>query len=199
MTWPSYLVRNREQEKFVKQCAIGYKNIEIVGPIINTSYTSNFNSAKKNIITIFDIQPFRATLYKDTVHLDNYYQPPISNLFISDIINSKLNNEYKIYLKSKRDIKNKISPVYKYFLDNLKNSNALDIYDYDYSLKDILNNSKIIISMPYTSVAFVGKSLDIKSIYYDPTESVSYDEISSGGVPLISGKNNLQNWLYQNS
>ena len=199
MTWPTYLVWNKEQEKFVKQCAIGYQNIKIVGPIINSSYTSNFKIAKKNIITIFDIQPFRASLYKDSVHLDNYYQPPISNLFISDIINSKLNNEYSFYLKPKRDIKNRINPVYKNFIDNLKKSNSLEIYNFDDSLKDILENSKIIISMPYTSVAFVGKFLNTKSIYYDPTKSLSYDEISSGGVPLISGKNNLQKWLFQNS
>lgn len=198
MSWPNYLVWNYNQKKFIEKCTLDFKNISVIGPILNNSFSKIQINEGRKIISIFDVQPFRKSLFKDTIHINDFYQPPISNIFISDIVNSNLIANYSIYLKQKRDIKNLVNPVYKNYLKFLLKKKLINIYNYDVSILSIIKASELIICMPYTSVAYIANHLNKKSIYYDPTGEVIYDDLSSNGVPLISGIDNLRNWLSKN-
>ncbi len=198
MSWPNYLVWTYNQKKFIEKCTIDFKNISVIGPILNNSFSKIHVNEGRKIISIFDVQPFRKSLFRDTIHLNDFYQPPISNIFISDIVNSNLNANYSIYLKQKRDIKNLVNPVYKNYLKFLLKKKIINIYNYDVSILSIIKASELIICMPYTSVAYIANHLKKKSIYYDPSGEVIYDDISSNGIPLISGVDNLRNWLSKN-
>ena len=71
----------------------------------------------------------------------------------------------------------------------------IKIYDYSCLIDQILDCSDIVISMPYTSIATTAHLLNIKSIYYDPSNKLIYDKIAANGVELLSGKTNLKNWF----
>lgn len=49
--------------------------------------------------------------------------------------------------------------------------------------------------MPFTSTALIAKELGKVSIYYDPTGLIQKDDRAAHGIPIISGKKELKNWL----
>ena len=84
------------------------------------------------------------------------------------------------------------------FYKKLKQNPKVIYIDSKISPYKLIENSKCVISLPFTSTSVAASYLGIKSIYYDPTGEVIYDDLSSNGVPLISGIDNLRNWLSKN-
>ena len=51
------------------------------------------------------------------------------------------------------------------------------------------------ISLPFTSTGYLGLYLKKPSIYYDPTGLVNYPNPDANNVEIITGKNNLKQWI----
>jgi polysaccharide biosynthesis PFTS motif protein len=55
----------------------------------------------------------------------------------------------------------------------------------------VILDSDIVISMPFTSTAFIANYYRKKSFFYDPSKSLFEDDRGAQGVELISGYDEL--------
>ena len=75
-----------------------------------------------------------------------------------------------------------------------KKSNLIEINP-DASGYSVIEKWKAVISMPFTSTALIAKSLGKPSIYYDPSGIIQKDDRAAHGIPVITGKEELQSWV----
>ena len=55
-----------------------------------------------------------------------------------------------------------------------------------------MNGTDLSISIPYTSTALIANSLNVKSIYYDPSGILPESSNNFKLINLINGKDNLE-------
>ena len=177
----------------------GHKgSINLVGPI---TFSNQSTLLKKNKdvfkITIFDIYPFLTSKIENLGVVKYYYKTKIVLKFIQDIIelcekiSDKLESNIEIYLKSKRQFYKEFhDPIYLSELEKLrKKHNIFNISSFEENIYNFTNNSNLSISIPYTSTAHVTSSLNIESLYYDPSGKL-FREINDN-IIFINNKNNL--------
>ena len=200
LTWSNYLVWDIYQKKFInkqiknnKQCVKFY----IVGNIwFNTSNIEiPLKFSSNDTVTVFDVQPFRSSFYQSLGVSNEYYIPKIANCFLNDINEVVTNFNFKFVLKRKRDIGNRINKAYLKNLEILTNSNNIFNINPNIDTIDLISNSNITISMPFTSTALIARELGKLSIYYDPSGIIEKDDIAAHGIPIISGKDELISWF----
>ena len=62
-------------------------------------------------------------------------------------------------------------------------------------MHQLIEQSKAVISMPFTSTALIAKHLGKPSIYYDPRNLLLKNDLGSHGIEIISDSNRLRKWL----
>lgn len=198
-TWSHHLVWDSHQKDYLKKSLANSAKIESVGSI----WFSDVNrtpTLPENSIAVFPLE-FPRLLFDmptSTYAELRYNHPNYFKLFINDILSVLSCYDYKMVLKLKRERTN--SQRYGYiakFLNQLRNNINVIIVDSDVSPLKLFPRSKGVISMPFTSTAHY---TDIKSpnVYYDPTVWFDPKDSAAHGVPVISGKTQLKQWLYSN-
>ncbi len=97
--------------------------------------------------------------------------------------------------KRKRDIGERLHPRYAALLGRLGNSDAFMAIAPDVSALCIIERSEVVISMPFTSTALLGRHVGKPSIFYDPHGIVQKDDRAAHGVPIVTGRAELERWL----
>lgn len=196
MNWPNYLVWDSYQKNFVKRCVSQPVEIKIVGPIRFQGGSSEYSTNDSSFITVFDVQPVRDTFYVSLGLSLEYYRPRITNQFLFEIYNVSRDLNLKMILKRKRIIGKLAHPQYRNFINQLeREQHFISIDPNVVSAYQLIQKSKIVISMPFTSTALIAQELGKVSIYYDPTGLIQKDDRAAHGIPIISGKKELKNWL----
>lgn len=197
VSWSNYLVWDKFQSDFVAKISNYPKKVNVVGPI-SFVFSDNGNlDLQDNSIAVFDVQPRRKTNY-DSLGLDqDYYVPEVTNAFLSDVFESVSSLNFPIAFKQKRDIGKLAHSKYLNKLNNLER--VYNIYNIDPSTPAelIIENSKAVISMPFTSTALIGSHLGKPSVFYDPTGLLLKDDPAAHGIMVINNKSDLTNWLNQ--
>jgi polysaccharide biosynthesis PFTS motif protein len=147
-------------------------------------------------ISVFDVQPKSTELLDKIGYKNSYSYYSFENVseFILDIIQvisifeKKTNNRCRIMLKHKRASAN---DRYNGFIDNLCKNNKITMVNHKENIYSLISNSDIIISIPYTSTAYIADYMNIPSIFFDPVEELVpvYEEAKN--ITFVSGKDNL--------
>lgn len=196
MSWPNYLVWDDDQAQFLLKTLGDKVQYEIVGPIWFSDSDKGVPQIPDNSVMIFDVEPFRASVYQSYCFDIEYYVSDIAKQFILDIYDVLSSHDLNMVLKRKRDIGNKSSKSYTKILDDLeKQDNFITVDPGISAFRLIKTNTNLVISMPYTSTAQIAKSYGLVSIYYDPSGLLLKDDSISHGVPLVSGKDELITWF----
>ncbi|EMI64598.1 polysaccharide biosynthesis PFTS motif protein [Leptospira noguchii] len=195
MNWPIYLVWDSYQKDFVKRCVNQPVEIKIVGSIRFQGSSVEYTINDPSCITVFDVQPCRDTFYVSLGLSLEYYRPKIANQFLFEIYNVSRDLNLKIILKRKRIVGKLAHPKYRNFISQLEREQHFISIDPNVSAYQLIQKSKIVISMPFTSTALIARELGKVSIYYDPTGLIQKDDRAAHGIPIISGKKELTNWL----
>jgi len=195
MSWPHYLVWDQFQADFVRSVSLGSPLIDIVGPIWFSSSALPLPSLPEKTVAVFDVQPVRDLFY-NTLAIDfDYYTPKISVKFIQDIQNVFENAGYVIVLKRKRDLGKLIHPEYRRLIASFQNNSECIQVDPCIDALSVIEKCALIISMPFTSTALLGRNLGKPSIYYDPTGLLQKDDPAAHGIQIIQGRTELATWL----
>jgi polysaccharide biosynthesis PFTS motif protein len=193
MSWPHYLVWDKFQACRIKNHSEHNPIIEDVGHIWFSSSDVSASVAS-NSIAVFDITPRRLTTNILTGMSFEYYNFDIANQFLNDIQLVLDRNNIGLSHKIKRIIKT----THKGFLRNLrqlkKESNYVEI-DPSIDALQVIRKTKACISMPFTSTAVIAKQEGKPSAYYDPTGMVQKDAGAAHGIPVLSGINELEDWV----
>ena len=116
--------------------------------------------------------------------------------FIDDILNAipkTKKNKIKIILKMKRMYDN-IHPKYLEYLDEKVKKNEINLID-DMSPESVIDYSDITISIPFTSTAITSFRKNKKTIFYDPSHSLTKKLSFEKKIKLISSSIELKKWL----
>ena len=101
--------------------------------------------------------------------------------------------DFEIQIKQKRQLDENIH-VHSY-LDQLKKlemQNKIRIIPWDANPYEIISQSRLVISLPFTSIALVGNEMKVSSIYYYPFLRKISNPIYSNEIPLICGLEQLE-------
>ena len=81
------------------------------------------------------------------------------------------------------------------FYQSLLSDDKIFIFDHQVSNSKLIQISDAVISIPWTSTAFIAKYYNKPSIFYDPTSKLDRKDRGRQGVDLIKGVNELESWL----
>jgi polysaccharide biosynthesis PFTS motif protein len=164
-----------------------------VGSITFRIPEKQLNSEKKNIITIFDVTPI-------AVQTAVFYDDDLMVNFVSDVIMIKDNNDslknFQIQIKSKRQMNKKHhSANYIDFLETTQKSGKITIIPWDINPYDLIAESKLIIAIPFTSIAYIGVEMGTKTVYYYPYLRRLSNPLYSDLIDVLYGKEQLEKYI----
>jgi len=163
-----------------------------VGPII-FKIPQVFDIEKKNVITIFDVAPLEK--YKK----NNFYNDKLAIDFLEDIINLKtylfeLQNT-QIRIKPKRQLNRGVHSIeYFDYIEKLKKNSKIEILLWNSNPYEIVAESKLVICIPFTSIALIGKELSNNVIFYFPYQKTLKNPIYNNEIEIIYGFENLKRY-----
>jgi polysaccharide biosynthesis PFTS motif protein len=158
-------------------------------------------STKNFVISIFDVTPMSHQKLSSRGVNKNYYSFNTMKKFIKDIVNicSQLSIEHSmnisLSLKPKRNFSSYHDLDYIQFIEDLKNNNLIKVLNQDGNLFSIIRNSNLVISIPFSSPSYIARTINIKSIFYDPTDSIRNNKFKNKGIKFISDKILLKQFI----
>ena len=196
MSWPRYLVWHQGQADFVRN-AVLKKDIEIIvcGPIWFEGDEYHCPHPSDKVVAVFDVTPHRHSRYC-TLGLDfEYYTPDIVNLFRSDVSDAIKSNNLLMLWKKKREIGSLAHPRYRYQSTKLSKEVHVVLVAPESAAVDVIEASIATISIPFTSTAFIARSLGKPSVYYDSSGLLDRSDEAADGIPILQSKEELSLWL----
>ncbi len=148
-----------------------------VGPILfclPSRKAAARRETKSFTITLFEITPWRGEI-REARGFGNYWSTENVTEFVSDIVrlkndlNLEIGKQIKISLKAKRAYHAIHDRSYIGFLSELEGQGQIELVDYRSDLFELVDQSDVVISIPFTTAALVATSRNIPSIYYDAT------------------------------
>jgi len=195
MTWPQYLVWDDYQEVFVRRAVGDAAEVTVVGPISFHEAAPVPLDLPARSIAVFDVQPMRDAVYQPLALDTEYYVPRNANSFLMDIQNAAASAERVMVFKRKRDVGTRVHPHYERTTRWLSGVvNCIEV-DPDISAASLIKKCQAVISMPFTSTALLGREQGKPSVYYDPHGICEKDDRAAHGIPIVSGKAELKEWL----
>jgi polysaccharide biosynthesis PFTS motif protein len=109
--------------------------------------------------------------------------------------NDSLKN-FQIQIKSKRQMNKKHhSANYIDFLETTQKSGKITIIPWDINPYDLIAESKLIIAIPFTSIAYIGVEMGTKTVYYYPYLRRLSNPLYSDLIDVLYGKEQLEKYI----
>ena len=202
MNWKNFYVWNVQSKKYLERKFFEKKNI-----VVSNFFITNNNKFKNPIID--KNKRVSAFIYEDhklaygispTADYMQYtklkFGVNVEHQFLLDLIEMSNSFDFIVCLKRKRKMPKDLQfKKNENFIRKLNFNKNLYLIDPECSPVDLIQNTKINISLPFTSTGFLGKNFTINSIYYDPYNWVSANDTANAGVQTVKGKKKLQEWL----
>jgi polysaccharide biosynthesis PFTS motif protein len=195
MAWPHYLVWDQYQATFIRRVDRRNPRIDIVGSIWFSAGVAKMPALPSRTVAVFDVQPVRDAFYNTLAIEFDYYTPTTVNQFLTDIY--EILNEYNLILvlKRKREIGNLVHPSYRSTINSLAGLPNYIALDPDISAVRVIRDCKVVISLPFTSTALIGREEGKPSVYYDPNGLLQRDDPAAHGIEILQGQVELRRWL----
>ena len=195
MTWSKFLVWDDYQEAFIRRAVGDAAEVNIVGSVSFHSGVPVPLDLPACGVAVFDVQPMRDAVYQPLGIGIEYYVPRNANSFLLDIQEAAASAARVMVLKRKRDVGNRVHPDYERTTRSLGCvANCLEV-DPDISATALIEKCHAVISTPFTSTALLGREQGKPSVYYDPHGICEKDDRAAHGIPILSGKAELKEWL----
>jgi polysaccharide biosynthesis PFTS motif protein len=195
LSWPNYLVWDEYQADFVRRAVGANANVSIVGPIWFQSSAATMPRFKSDCVAVFDVTPVRQSRYCVLGADYDYYIPKTSEGFLSHIYDATSQLDVIMLLKKKRKIGAIAHPRYRCFSESLSERQHVVLVDPDISASRVIESSRAVISMPFTSTALIARAMGKPTIYYDPYGLVQKGDRAAHGIEIVQGSEQLKEWL----
>jgi polysaccharide biosynthesis PFTS motif protein len=193
-TWPHHLVWNDFQAEFFRRAVGPRVSTEVVGPIwFHTC--AEMAPVQPKSIAVFDVTPVRTSFYQTLGLGFEYYVPETSVSFLSDIHQAAQEAGYFFLWKRKRHMGRITHPRYRAYAQRLATASNVVVVNPDISAHRLIAEADLVISAPFTSTALIGREMGKPSCYYDPTGRVQKDDRAAHDIPIVSGMNELRDWI----
>lgn len=126
----------------------------------------------------------------------DYLVPSISAQFLTDSFICIQSIGAQMLFKRKRQRNSKYHhPSYIRFVERMGKWDKMSTIDRDTSAYKLIEKCSAVISMPFTSTAFIAEELGKPSCFYDPTGFLQRDDRAAHRIPIMIGRTELQAWL----
>lgn len=195
--WPVYLVWDKAHAEFVARECHPPVHSEIVGPIWFTTAETSVPHLPDNAVAVFDVAPHRPSLHFGFSTLAEYHaaNPDIWIRFLDEIHQVLSAHSCTMVFKAKRSIGNRAARNYRVFCEKLMAEPDVITLDANLSAIPVIQNSLATISMPFTSTALLSATCEVPAAYFDPAGWIQKDDRAARGVPVLSGKKELDLWI----
>jgi len=195
--WPITWVWDSIQLENIQRCSSFPIEGKIVGPIWFNDSNEIIPNPGTHCVAVFDIQPQRKYFYHGYSCLSEYFEnfPDLHKQFLQDIFTCCLSLEVKMIHKVKRDIGIRSNKQYYGIIRSLQETSTYVSVKPNVSALKVINSCTAIISAPFTSTALYGRIQNKPSAYYDPTGWIQKDDPAAHGITILSGKQELAEWL----
>jgi hypothetical protein len=187
--WPHHLVWDQWQADFVHRVSPASK-VEIVGPIWFSDSDDTLELDSRSV-AVFDVQPFRNAIFQSVGVVHEYYTPATSAAFLRDIAAACAEAGRTMAWKRKREIGKIAHPAYR------RLDIEAEIVPAGVSAFRVIAASSMVISMPFTSTALIGRAMGKPSCYYDPIGAFRPDDRAAHGIPVLYSRSELLAWIKQ--
>lgn len=199
MQWNRYLVWDQEQFNFLARSGNSKEKIEIVGPIWFSDSANEVPELPNNSILVFDVLPMRSSVHAWVGARFPYYLPQTSKKFFEDVIDVSSKMGLILIRKGKKDINKKtakyINIATEKYIEKLCFKASAEQISPKISGFRVIQKASMVISMPFTSTAIIANYFQKPSCYYDPTKLIQKGDRANHGIPVISSKEELSNWI----
>ena len=172
-------------------------NYTAIGSILFYPFELNPKILKEYIV-IFDVIPFKTNSKLLFGAIYSYYSIEAIKAFVADIvvtiseINNTYNKQIEVILKTKRPRHILHSDEYFQYIEKLKLKHPIfKIVDSQLNIYPLINGSKAVFSVPYTSTAEVGFEMNIPSFYYDALNKINTNKVTKH-IPMLFNKKELK-------
>jgi polysaccharide biosynthesis PFTS motif protein len=194
--WPNILQWALPYGKYLKSILVSASSeVKIVPPIYYCDFGSESYESEKPLISIFDVSPQRTYFMDILVPSVEYRTYEVGKKFLDDIYEIATQNGFNLLWKRKRNFSARHHKAYIKFAEEFSKRPGVISANPRSSAFHVIKQSRGTISMPFTSTAIVGESFSIPSIYYDSVNMLFKEDRGAQGIPLISGKEELKNWI----
>lgn len=198
ISWSKILVWDEIQKNIIKKYVskkIKNLDIQVVNPIWFRDKDFQFKNIKFRVL-IFDMEVQRNSIHFGfgEIAMYNNIDKDLTLKFIRDIINVFDDKNTEFVLKRKREIGNNAQTNYKNYISSLKKNHLFLEVDQNISPQYLIENSDVVITMPFTSANMYKGSNKIKNIYYDPTNYINKKDPASRDITVINGIDELKDW-----
>lgn len=197
MSWTHYYVATAEQADFIKSVTSYPKQVNVVGPIPLEDNGRPLPQKTGKVVAYFDVQPFRDAFMAEIGRPSQLYFYEASRRNLEDILVVCKAHGYFLALKPKRDVGNRICPRYRRMIDDMAARGDIILIDSYIAAERVADWADIVISQPFTSVAFVAHGLGRPSVYYDAMGIYKPEQPAAQGRPVIQDAETLSSWLRQ--
>ena len=170
-------------------------SVNLVNPIYYSDSNYILDKLSTKYIGIFDVTPLEDYISCTFIPEIRYRNFKNSVLFLNDIYEAAVSNNFVLLWKRKRSFNSIHSKEYIEFCLEFEKRKNIIVIDPNASAFKIIKMCKICISMPFTSTALIARSFNINSIYYDPSGELYLDDRGAQGIKLINDKNDLNNYF----
>lgn len=194
-SWPEYLVWDIYQADFIKRVIHRKNKVTIVGAVSFVYSNKTLDDPNKKYIAVFDVQPLRDLFFILAGANIRYYVPEVAVNFLEDIISVSAGLNLQVVVKRKREIGKYLHSSYKSYIKRQAKLQNCIFVDPMTPPEEIIKQSELVISMPYTSTAILAKQMGKNSIYYDPLGVIEKDDRAAHGITVVSGREELLKWI----
>lgn len=196
MDWPLMLAWDEHHERFFRRAAGDRGQVMVTGPVdFLSAGTSRLQVDVDNGIAVFDVQPFRESIYRRFGIEFDYYVPQVAKQFIRDLSAAAHGTHCTLLLKRKRDVGRRLHPLYSRELARSLNAPLWAEVPPETLAIDLIRSSRGVVSMPFTSTAVLARHLGKPSVYYDASRQISRDDAGGHGVPILQSPEELRDWM----
>ena len=152
--------------------------------------------ADKGFISIFDIEPHQLNFGQTS--LNDFHYADISNVikFLTDLAEVSSRLGMTCIHKPKRAIGTRRYQAYSDSIDALQNRyERFKSVNDDIAPRRLVMLSKCVVSMPFTSTAFIAEQSGLVNCFYDPSGLIDLTDEASQGILIINNKEKLYSWL----
>jgi len=198
--WRNIWTASKLQNDIAHQRNLNFINskFKIVGvpDWIDSIQSFDYNNIE---VSIFDIEPHVLNFGQSALNDFGYGNIANTLKFLDEIAEVTSSMGVNCFHKPKRIIGDRRYQEYSEKITHLQKR-----YDTFHSInatvapRRLINSSKLVISMPFTSTALIASELKVKNCFYDASKLVDLNDISSEGVLVLNNKHDLAKWLQSN-
>lgn len=189
MTWSNYIFWNNTHANHFRNFN-KHKYIIIKKPVSfsDSAHDIKVNRKFKKIISIFNVHPIKYENYIDyCLHdIDDYYNDKNCIQFYNDLI--ELFDQSTLILIKEKRFNPYISKNYSDYTNKISNLKNVQFVKNNISPYKLINKSNIVISIPFSSASIMANYHNVKSYYYDPTNSLTQKD-SPFKIKILNNKN----------